>query len=143
MNVNRRRSVPFWRTTDARPIRWEWSLAAVALVGVLLLEVAQYSAVDSLSEQVGRATHRLQQANAELEWARAQLERASSRAVLTPLAADMGLRPADPQRIVPLSGDFPEAPETRTSGTTGVLAFAGRALQSLVPDASARGRHVN
>ena len=143
MSANRRRSDPFRRVTQARAIRWQWALGALALLSVLLFEVWQHSAVDSLSEQVGRATHKLQQANAELEWARAQLERASSRSALTPLAADLGLRPADPQGIVPLGGDFPAAPETHAGGKGGVFAFAGRALQSLVPDAAARGRHVN
>jgi len=143
MTGSRRRSVPAWRVSEAHPIRWHWACGAVVLVGVLLLEVWQYSTVDSLSEQVGRATHRLQQASAELEWMRAQLDRESSRSALTPLAAELGLHPADPQQIVPLGGDFPQAPEAGRAPAPGMLAFADRALHALVPDAAARGRTVN
>ena len=144
MNVDRRRTVPSWRVVDARPFRPQLALAAVAVLGVLLLEVWQCSTVASLSEQVGRATHSLQQANADLEWTRAQLERESSRTALGPVASAIGLRPADPQSIVSLPEDYLEpADAQKASASHPVLAYAGRALQSLVPDAAARGRRVN
>ena len=49
MNVDRRRSVPSWRVSDARPFRPQLAIAAVAVLGVLLLEVWQCSTVASLS----------------------------------------------------------------------------------------------
>jgi len=86
----------------------------------------------------------VQQANAELEWARAQLERESSRASLAPLASALGLKPADPQRIVQLPEEYLEPAETRAASAAAPFgALASRIVQSLVPDASARGRRVD
>jgi hypothetical protein len=144
MNTTRHRSMPSWRVADARIVRLGPALVAVATVGVLLLEVWQCSAVASLSDQVGRTTHALQQANAELLWARAQLDRESSRSSLGPVAGNLGLRPVDPSRIVLLPEDYLEPGDARPVGAApSLLAYAGDALRSLVPDASARGRHVN
>lgn len=144
MTSNRMRSVPSWRVTDARTFRPQLVLVVGAVMAVLLLEVWQCSTVASLSEQIGRATHQLQQANAELGWARARLERESSRAALGPLAGALGLAPADPTRIVRLPEAYLEPAESRPAAAGGaMLAFAGHALQALVPDASARGRRVN
>ncbi len=144
MIVNRRRSVPRWRVTEARPFRPQLAIAACAVLGVLLVEVWQCSTVASLSEQVGRATHALQQANAEYEWTRAQLERESSRAALGPVAEAIGLKPADPQRIVSLPEEYLEPSESpRAAASRSLLAMAGGVLHSLVPDAAARGRRVN
>lgn len=144
MIVDRRRSVPSWRVADARPFRPQLVLAALAVLGVLLLEVWQTSTVASLSEQVGRATHALQQANAELEWTRAQLVRESSRSVLGPVANAIGLKPADPTSIVSLPEEYLEPADGPKSGASrSAVAYAGRVLQSLVPDAAARGRRLN
>ena len=144
MNGYRARSTPSWRVSDARPFRPQLVLAAVAVVGVLLMEVWQCSTVASLSEQVGRATHQLQQGNAELEWTRSQLDRASSRASLGPVASAIGLRPADPQRMVLLPEEYLEPAEARSPASEASLsALAGRVLHVLVPDAAARGRRVN
>jgi hypothetical protein len=144
MSLERRRSVPSWRVSDARPFRPQLALAALAVLGVLLLEVWQCSTVASLSEQVGKATHALQQANADLEWTRAQLERESSRAALGPVAEAIGLKPADPQRIVSLPEEYLEPSESRRSAAPhSLVAMASGALHALVPDAAARGRRVN
>jgi hypothetical protein len=144
MKGNRARSAPSWRVSDARPLRPQVVLIALAVMGILLTEVWQCSTVASLSDQVGRATHRLQQANAELEWTRSQLERASSRATLGPVAGAMGLKPTDPQAIVLLPEEYLEPAETRAGASpNGWLALAGRAAGALVPEASAHGRRVN
>jgi len=87
MNGYRARSTASWRVSDARPFRPQLLLAAFAVVGVLLMEVWQCSTVASLSEQVGGATLRLQRATAGLDLTRAQLDRASSRASLGPMAS--------------------------------------------------------
>jgi len=145
MKYDRRRHVPSWRAPEARAFRPQVALATLAILGALLLEVWQSSAVASLSVQLGKATHSLQQASAELEWTRAQAERASSRTELAPVALAMGLRPVDPQHIVSLPEDYlePAEPRAATPGSPSLLASAGRVMQSLVPEASARGRHVN
>ena len=93
---------------------------------------------------MGGATLRLQRATAGLDLTRAQLDRASSRASLGPMASAIGLRPADPQRMVLLPEEYLEPAETHASASEAPLsALAGRVLHSLVPDASARGRRVN
>ena len=144
MTVERRRSVPSWRVSDARPFRPQLALAAFAVLGVLLMEVWQCSTVASLSEQVGRAAHAVQQANADLEWTRARLERESSRSALGPVADAIGLRPADPQSIVSLPEEYLEPAESGVAAAPRtLLALAGGALHAFVPDASARGRRVN
>ena len=143
MKHDRRRRVPAWRVSETRSVPPQVVLGAVAILGALLLEVWQSAAVASLSVQLGRATHALQQAHADLEWSRAQLERSSSRVELAPVAAALGLRPVDPQHIVTLPEDYLEPAEVRPGGTPSLLASAGRVLQSLVPEASARGRRVN
>jgi hypothetical protein len=144
MNRDRRRSAPSWRVSDARPFRPQLALAAAAVLGILLMEVWQCSTVASLSSQLGQATHSLQQANAELEWTHARIERESSRAALGPVAGAMGLKPADPGAIVSLPEEYLEPVEAQhAAAPRSLLALAGGALHSLVPDASARGRRVN
>lgn len=140
-----RRSSPSWRVADAKPFRPQLALLAVAVVAVLLIEVWQTSTVASLSVQLGRSTHALQQVNAELGWTRSALDRNSSRSELGPVASAMGLRPVDPRQIVTLPEDYLEPASARPTGAPGspLLAMAGKALDALVPDASARGRTVN
>jgi len=141
MIVDRRRSVPSWRVSDARPFRPQLALAAFAVLGVLLMEVWQCSTVASLSAQLDTGTKALQQANANMEWTRARLERESSRAALGPVAAAIGLVPTDPQRIVTLPEEYLEPADSRPAAPQrSLLAMAGGALHALVPDASARGR---
>lgn len=140
-----RRTLPSWRVADAKPFRPQLALVGLAVLGVLLLEVWQTATVASLSVELGRSTHALQQANAELGWTRSKLDRSSSRSELGPVASELGLRPVDPRQIVTLPEDYLEPASTRAPGASGspLLALAGRALDALVPDASARGRHVN
>jgi len=140
-----RRTIPSWRVADAKPFRPQLALVGLALLGVLLLEVWQTATVASLSMQLGRSTHTLQQASAELGWTRSKLDRSSSRAELGPVAGEMGLGPVDPRQIVTLPEEYLEPAAARASGAPGspLLALAGRALDALVPDASARGRNVN
>lgn len=133
------------RATDAPPFRPQLALLAAGLLGVLLFEVWQTSTVASLSVRLGRSVHELQQASAERAWLASRLERAASRAELGPVAGALGLRPVDPRRIVTLPEEYLEPAPARSasSPTAPLLAFAGRALEALVPDAAARGRHVN
>ena len=139
------RSLPSWRASDARRVRPELALGALALLAMLLLEVWQSSAVASLAVAAGRANDHLQRASNELEWTRAQLDRSSSRSEVGSLAEALGVRPAEATQVVWLPSEYLEgdgAPAGHDGSHT-LLAVAGRALLSLVPEATARGRHVN
>lgn len=140
-----RRTVPSWRVADAPAFRLQRVLLPAAVLAILLIEVWQTSTVASLSMQLGRSAEARRQARAELAWAGSRLERSSDRSQLGPVAGALGLRPVDPHRIVTLPEEYLEPASGRpaSSPTAPLLAFAGRALGALVPDAAARGRDVN
>ena len=139
-----RRSVPSWRVHESRSLRYDWVLGALLVVAVLLMEVWQSSTVASLSLEISRATRTRNLANAALGWSHAALDRSTSRSQLGPMAMELGLKPGDPGRIVSLPEAYLEPADSRleADGAGGMLAFAGKALQSLVPDAQARGRRL-
>jgi hypothetical protein len=119
-------------------------LYAMGVLSLLLLEVWQTSTVASLSVQIGRSVHELQQASAERAWTASRLEQSTNRSELGPVAGALGLQPVDPRQIVTLPEEYLEpAPTRQTSPSSPLLAMAGRALDALVPDAAARGRRVN
>ena len=140
-----RRSISTWRVPDARVFRPGWILGAILLLAMLLLEVWQQSAVASLSLRAGQATDQLKRASNERDWMRAQLERGTTRAEVGTLAFSTGVRPADAAQVVWLPSDYLEEDGAAVDrdGSPALLAVAGRALQSLVPEAKARGRRVN
>jgi hypothetical protein len=119
-------------------------IVAFALCATLL-EVWQHATVQSLSVEAGRVAVELKHANDRCGWLQMELDRASSRTALGPMAVSVGLRPVDPSQIVSLPEDYLIPAEARAgeAGSPTLLASAGRALQSLVPDAAARGRRVN
>lgn len=133
------------RLPEAPAFRPRLALLAAGLLSVLLLEVWQTSTVASLSVKVGRSEAALQQASAEKAWAVSRLERGNTRTELGPVASALGLQPVDPRQIVTLPEEYLEPSPARPASTpsTPLLAFAGRALEALVPDAAARGRNVN
>ncbi len=145
MRQVKRHSVASWRVTDARALRPGWIIAALLLLSMLLLEVWQQSAVASLSVRAGRADDMLKRASNELDWTRAQLDREATRAEVGTLAFSAGVRPGDAAQVVWLPSDYLEEDGVvaNPDGSPALLAAAGRALQSLVPEATARGRHVN
>ena len=140
-----RRSVPSWRTHESRGLRLDLVLGTLLVMAVLLTEVWQSSTVAGLSVQIASKTHELNRANGELGWNRAALDKAASRSQLGPIAGALGLKPGDPGRIVSLPENYLEQADSRVDagGPAPMFAFAGRALQSLVPEAQARGRRVN
>lgn len=145
MSKGRRHSVPSWRRSDVRGFQPGWILAGALLLGLLLLEVWQQSAVASLSVSAGRATDALKRASNDLEWARAQIDRGATRAEVGSIASSAGVRPGDAAQVVWLPEDYLEEDGVAAdrNGSPALLASAGRALQSLVPEAKARGRRVN
>jgi hypothetical protein len=140
-----RRSVPAWRVHESRGLRLDWALGALLVMVVLLTEVWQSSTVAGLSVEIAKATGTLHQATAAAGWKRAALDKTASRSQLGPMAGALGLRPGDPGRIVSLPEAYLEAADARAEadGPAPLFAFAGKALQSLVPEAQARGRRVN
>ena len=140
-----RQSVPSWRVASARSIQPGWVLGALLLLAMLLLEVWQQSAVASLSLRAGNASDLRKRASNELEWTRAQLDHNATLAEVGSLAFSAGVRPGDAAQVVWLPADYLEEDgvvANRDDAPT-LLAAAGRTLQSLVPEAMARGRHVN
>lgn len=140
-----RHSVPSWRAVEPRvaPFMRLWWLPVVGVI--LILEVWQHTQVASLSVQADKAGEARRHANNELEWMRTQLDRSATRAEVGELAAEVGVRPGDSGQIVWLPADYLEEDGgvAHHDGSPALLAQAGRALQSLVPDASARGRHLD
>ena len=139
MKVNRGSS---WRAGEVRRIRPELWLTAVALVAVLLVEVGQSSHMAQLCLNLERSRATLVRANARLEFARAELERRTTRAELTPLASQLGLKPVDAQQVVTLPAEYLAGGGSMLHGADApsVLALAERASRALVPEATARGR---
>lgn len=145
MRTMGRRSAASWRLSDARALKPGWVLGALLLLAMLLLEVWQQSTVASLALRAGRAGDELKRASNDLEWLRAQLDRTGTRSEVGSLAVNAGVRPADAAQVVWLPSDYLEEDGVVAdpAGSPALLAAAGRALQSLVPEAKARGRHVN
>ena len=85
-----RRNRPRWRAQDARVSRPGLWLLALGLVGMLLVEVGQSSRMAELSLQLDQNRAALVQAQARLEFVRAQLERRITRAELAPQASKLG-----------------------------------------------------
>ena len=107
---------------------------------------ARYIAhVDVDAAELGKVKSDLKHETDRTAWFNRELDRASSRSALLPVAMNTGLRPVDPAQIVSLPEDYlvPGDARMRETGSSTLLASAARALQSLVPDAAARGRHVN
>ena len=140
-----RQSDPSWRIPSARSIQPGWVLGAILLLAMLLLEVWQQSAVASLSLRAGTANDLLKRASNDLEWTRAQLDRNTTRAEVGSLAFSAGMRPGDATQVVWLPADYLEedGAVANREGSQTLLAAASRTLQSLVPEAMARDRHVN
>lgn len=137
-----------WRASASaapRAVRPELWLLAAAVVGMLLVEVAQSSRMAQLSLSLDQSRAALEQAQARLEFVRADLDRRTTRAELVPLADQLGLAPLDAQQVVALPAEYLAEPEDRAvdDRSTSLLAWAERASRALVPEATARGRAGN
>jgi hypothetical protein len=108
---------------------------------MLLVEVWQSSRMAELCLALDRNRVAVQQAQARLEYLRAQLDRRTTRAELAPQAALLGLVPADAKQVIQLPPEYLAAEGTRTGPESGsVLAWAEGISRVLVPEARARGR---
>jgi hypothetical protein len=145
MKFHLRRSIPSWRAPEARVVRPELWLLAIALVGIMLVEVWQSSRMAELSLHLDQTRSALAQAHARLEFVQARLDRRTTRAELTPLASQLGLAPADAQQVVALPAEYLAGADTpsRDGASVSMLALAERASRALVPEATARVRAGN
>lgn len=143
MNAVPRRWRPSIHFHGGRVPRAGWCAVAVVLVAVSLVEVWQSARVAQLCLELDRSRTALAHASARLDYQRAQLERQTTRAHLGPLAAELGLAPADARQIVMLPAEYLDADGgTAPSGSSATaLAWAERAARALVPEATARGRN--
>lgn len=140
-----RRNRPSWRAPEAGAIRPGLWLAALALVGMLLVEVGQSSRMAELALDLDQNRAALAQAQARLEFVQAQLERRTTRAELGPQASRLGLKPADPRQVVALPAEFlaADASAEGSPEKASLLGLAERASRALVPEATARVRAGN
>lgn len=145
MKQGPRRSRPSWRASERRVARPGLWLIAAAVVGMLLVEVWEGSRVAQLSLALGQNRTALEEAQARLAFVRADLERRTTRAETAPLAARLGLAPADAQQVVALPSAYLTAGATpnRDGEPASVLVWAERASRALVPEATARVRAEN
>jgi hypothetical protein len=142
MSKEAHRSHPSWRASEMRAIRPMPWLLALAVVGMLLVEVWQSSRMAELSLTLDQSRTTLERAQARLDFVRADLERRTTRAELGPVAARLGLAPLDAQQVVVLPSEFlaQDGVRTRERESLPVLAWAERASRALVPEATARAR---
>ena len=119
-------------------------MLAVAVVGMLLVEVWQSSRVAELSLGLDQSRTALEQAHARLDFLRADLERRTTRAALVPKGLGLGLAPLDAQQVVLLPSEFlPREEGPRRAGSTSLLTLAGKVSRVLVPEATARSRRTD
>ncbi|NOT35187.1 MAG: hypothetical protein HOP12_13655 [Candidatus Eisenbacteria bacterium] len=135
-----RRSVPSWGAVEVRVVRPELWLLGIVVIALLLVEVWQSSRMAALSLALGQHRTALQQADARLEFVRAEHERRTTRAELAPVADDLGLAPLDANHVVVLPSSYLVDDDAVRSAPGTVVAWAERAARSIVPDAMARGR---
>jgi len=131
--------------TESRVFRPElWLVAAIA-VTMMLVEVWQSSRVAQLSLQLDRSRSAVVQTRARLQFEGAELERRCTRPELAPLAAALGLKPADPRQVVNLPSEYlADAGEPDRGRDAALLVtLAERVSHAIVPDATARARARN
>ncbi len=141
MNRDVRRSPVSWRASERRSLRPELWLMAAAVVGMLLVEVWQSSRMAELCLALDRNRAAVQQAQARVEYLRAELDRRTTRAELAPQASLLGLVPVDARQVVQLPREYLAAGEERPGRQDRpALAWAERVSRAIVPDATARDR---
>jgi len=133
-----------WNANESRSIRADVWLAALGLLALLLAEVWQNASVTELSLRLERTRHSLAAVEAREAYVSAELQHRATRSALTPMASELGLKPADSHQVVVLPADYLSSDETSSSGSGAVaLQWVERFSRALVPEATARGRNGN
>lgn len=135
------RSSSSWRAHDGRGIRPEALVLALGVIGALLTEVSQSARVAEVSMELDKTRSTLQECQARLEFVRAELDRRSTRAELSPLASRLGLAPPDAGQVVVLPAEYLARPAVeRTPQGPALVAWAEKASRIFVQEATARSR---
>ena len=137
-----RESRPFWHVPERLIPRPELGLGAVVVLAMLLVEVWQTSHQAQISLAIGQTRQELQQAEAQLGFARAAADRRSTRAELLELGTQLGMAPTGREQVWRLPSEYLADDRTTPRGDTPVpvLALAERVSGAIVPEATARGR---
>jgi hypothetical protein len=124
-----------------RPELW---LLAIGVVSALLVEVSQSARVAEISMELDKTRSTLQQAQARLEFVRAEMDRRSTRSELSPLASRLGLAPPEAGHVVILPAEYLASPAIRRPrDNTSLASLAEKASRIFVQEATARSRSDN
>jgi hypothetical protein len=141
MNTEVRRSVARWRVPERRALRPELWAIALAVVGMLLVEVWQSSRMAELCLDLAHNRAEVQKAQARYEYLQAEFDRRTTLASLTPQAGLLGLAPVRDEQVVRLPREYLAAADPQAGrDRRPVLAWAERVSRVLVPEATAHGR---
>jgi len=138
-----------WKPTPVLRKRFDFERRGVPLLawvlGLVLVasfaEVWQATRVSELTLQTDRADKALAQAEARESYLESQLAATRTRPALAPLAARLGMKPAEPSQIVVVPASYLAGGDSFDDGGRTLVAFSRRVAEALVPSARARGRH--
>ena len=137
-----RASRPFWQVPERMFPRPELWVGAVVVLAMLLVEVWQTSHMAQIGMAIGQTRSELEQAEAQLGFARADADRRTTRAELLQLGNQMGMAATGREQVWRLPSEYLAEDRTtpRDDTPVPVLALAERVSGAIVPEATARGR---
>ena len=133
---------PSWQVRERlfpRPDLW---LGACLVLSMLLVEVWQTSRMAQICLTLDQTRSELQQADAQLMYARSVADRRITRAELVPVAKQLGLAPTRREQVWRLPSEYlaDDRSMPQDENSVPLLALAERVSGALVPEATARGR---
>ena len=142
MRSGLRASRPFWQVRERLFPRTELWVGAAVVLTMLLVEVWQTSHMAQISLAIDQTRLELQQAEAQLGFARADADRRTTRAELLQLGTQMGMAATGRDQVWRLPSEYLADDRTTVRDDTPVpvLALAERVSGAIVPEATARGR---
>jgi hypothetical protein len=137
-----RDSRPFWQVPERLVPRPELWVGAAVVLSMLLVEVWQTSHVAQLSLTIDQTRLELQQAEAQLGFARADADHRTTRAELLQMGSQMGMAATGREQVWRLPSEYlaDDRSTARDDASAPVLALAERVSGAIVPEATARGR---
>jgi hypothetical protein len=142
MKSTGRASRPFWLVPERLFPHPELGACAMIVLAMLLVEVWQTSHMAQISVTIGQTRSELQQAEAQLGFARADADRRTTRAELLQLGNQMGMAATSREQVWRLPSEYLADDRTapRDETPVPVFALAERVSGAIVPEATARGR---
>ena len=141
MNAGFRRNAPFWRAPEPHSVRPEGWAMALVVVAMLLVQVWQSARLAGDCMRLDHQRKALAQERSRLEYDRQHLGGELTRSQLEPIAARLGLAPAEPRQQVDLPASYlasEGAGQAESSPTR--MAWLERFSRTLIPEATARSR---